>query len=61
VTVSVVDLNRVANFVTSRRSAKAKGGGKGKGEGVTTLNVERQDAANVVWTARAAEVGRTGS
>ncbi|KAJ9413730.1 hypothetical protein QL093DRAFT_2488612 [Fusarium oxysporum] len=26
-----------------------------------TLNVERQDAANVVWAARAAEVGRTGS
>ncbi|EWY79401.1 hypothetical protein FOYG_17446 [Fusarium oxysporum NRRL 32931] len=30
-------------------------------ESATTLNVERQDAANVVWAARAAEVGRTGS
>ena len=26
-----------------------------------TLNVKQQDAANVVWAAEAAEVGRTGS
>ncbi|KAF6528292.1 hypothetical protein HZS61_008594 [Fusarium oxysporum f. sp. conglutinans] len=38
-----------------------KAAGECEGEGATTLNVERQDAANVVWAARAAEVGRTGS
>jgi aspartyl aminopeptidase len=26
-----------------------------------TLNVKQQDAANVVWAAEAAEVGRTGN
>jgi hypothetical protein len=39
----------------------AKAAGEGEGEGTTTLNAERQDAANVVWAARATEVGRTGS
>ncbi|KAI8410866.1 hypothetical protein FOFC_07460, partial [Fusarium oxysporum] len=34
---------------------------EGQGEGATTLDVKQQDAANVVWAARAAEVGRTGS
>ncbi|KAJ0133189.1 L-pipecolate oxidase [Fusarium oxysporum f. sp. albedinis] len=43
------------------RQRKAAGEGEGEGAGATTLNVERQDAANVVWAARAAEVGRTGS
>jgi hypothetical protein len=43
------------------RSRQRKAAGECEGEGATTLNVERQDAANVVWAARAAEVGRTGS
>ncbi|KAI8406175.1 hypothetical protein FOFC_13644, partial [Fusarium oxysporum] len=43
------------------RSRQRKTAGECEGEGATTLNVERQDAANVVWAARAAEVGRTGS
>ncbi|KAF5268295.1 hypothetical protein FOXYS1_817 [Fusarium oxysporum] len=34
---------------------------EGEGEGAMTLNVKQQDAANVVWAAEAAEVGRTGS
>jgi hypothetical protein len=43
------------------RSRQCKAAGECEGEGATTLNVERQNAANVVWAARAAEVGRTGS
>lgn len=43
------------------RSRQRLAADKGESEGATTLNVERQDAANVVWAARAAEVGRTGS
>jgi hypothetical protein len=39
----------------------AEAAGECEGEGATTLNVEQQDAANVVWAARAAEVSRTGS
>ncbi|KAI8405789.1 hypothetical protein FOFC_13250, partial [Fusarium oxysporum] len=40
------------------RSRQRKAAGECEG---ATHNVERQDAANVVWAARAAEVGRTGS
>ncbi|KAJ0133305.1 Uncharacterized protein HZ326_23620 [Fusarium oxysporum f. sp. albedinis] len=38
-----------------------KAAGEYEGEGVMTLNVKRQDAANIIWAARAAEVGHTGS
>ncbi|KAH7190208.1 hypothetical protein DER44DRAFT_890304 [Fusarium oxysporum] len=43
------------------RSRQRKAAGECEGEGATTLNVERQDAANVAWAAEAAEVGRTGN
>ncbi|EWZ27790.1 hypothetical protein FOZG_18492 [Fusarium oxysporum Fo47] len=44
----------------SGRSRQRQTAGEGEGEGVVAPNVKQQDAANVVWTAEAAEVGRTG-
>ncbi|KAF4416329.1 hypothetical protein FACUT_12666 [Fusarium acutatum] len=44
------------------RADEAADKGEGEGEGEDAMNpiVKQQDAANIVWAAEAAEVGRTG-